>query len=396
MPEENNPEKKLQLPSAGAEVKSSDGRGGFQSAMALRPPPRKAPAETVPNAWEGTPQASPAPHGSRPDWEPEGWESDPPEAVSGGASAESRPLRSRHIARNLMELGRKQIRADHAFLALCAAVCAAVIFSSSTAWKLGSDAGERRLIEAQTKADVTFSAGDFERLNKAFEDLRAGKPGEAMKAFQDLELRNPAVSSLSYLVALAAMRSRNFALAEEQAELSIRKRERVSDSITIQALLQIQRSEDPNIRKLGDQALRSELLFRRAMLADPANPVPMIELAGLLRRQKKSDEAIQLLQAARTRVQPFDLPPYLEATIILATLQATPDSDLPAAGDPDKDLPTAISCAYISMRKGRFGDAAKILEGIRSKTAPSYFRHLMNDPALRPYAGVQELRAFSR
>jgi hypothetical protein len=190
------------------------------------------------------------------------------------------------------------------------------------------------------------------------------------------------------------MRGKNFELAGERAALSIRKKERISDSIAIQALIEILKGEDPNLKKFGDHVLRSELLFRRAMLADPANPVPMIELASLLRGQKKNAEAIQLLQAARTRVQPFDLPAFLEAAIVLTTLQDTPDSDLPKAGDPGKDLPAAISAAYLSMRKGQFGEASKILKAIRTQTAPSYFRYLMSDPAIRPYSRVRELQEF--
>ena len=140
--------------------------------------------------------------------------------------------------------------------------------------------------------------------------------------------------------------------------------------------------------------LRAELILRRAALADPANPVPMIELAALLRQQRKFDEAIDLLKAARSRVQPFDLPPFLEAAIVLTTLQNKADPDLPGIGDPEKDLPSGISAAYVSLRRGQFTEAAEILKGIKNRTAPGYFRYLMNDPAIRPFSNQRELRGI--
>jgi hypothetical protein len=366
----------------------------FLARLASKVPRQKPPDVAVAPSGDDLPENLPKPHDPSGTLETEGWESSSPARASDVSSGPSDHLTSGDLMRLWRMMARRKIRAVHALAVLGAAVVVAVLLSSIVTWNLGVQSGIRRLLEEQTKADVSVSEDYLARLNRAFEDLRAGNPGNALKTFRELEAENPGVSSMAYLVALAAMRSKNFALAEEQAARSIRKQERISDSMAIQALIEMQKSEDPNTKKLGDHVLRSELLLRRAMLADPANPVPMIELASLLRGQKKNAEAIQLLQAARTRVQPFDLPPFLEATIVLATLQSTPDSQLPSAGDPGKDLPAAIAAAYLSMRKAQFGEAAKSLKAIRNQTTPSSFRYLMNDQAMRPYSGVLELREF--
>jgi thioredoxin-like negative regulator of GroEL len=392
VPEETgNPRKAGHGPAGGKRPEVSGARGGFLSAMAFKRPKRKGFDPAAPPLGEGAVKAVPQAMDPNANWEPEGWESAPPAPETAGAPPR---FDSRRIIWFLRTLGQEMVRVDHAFLTIILLVCATAIFASITAWKLGADAGEKRLIEEQTKSDVVVSPEYFERLNNAFENLRAGKSGEALQVFQELETRNPDVASMAYLVALAAMRSGNVALAGERAALSIRKREKVSDAIALQALIQARKSAGPKDQKFGDNELRSELVLRQAILADVSNPLPMIELSALLREHGKNDEALEVLRATRSRVQPVDLIPFVEATIRLATLQASPDGDLAVPGDPDKDLTAAFSAAYIAMRKGRFDEAAKILNSARGRTDPALFRYLMNDQAIRPYSREPQLREF--
>lgn len=402
MPEESHSERKLHLPptepdptgkpqNVGPGSAGGSAKGGFLSAMAFKPQQRKTPDLARPPVAGGAPGEVPLPPDPTAGWEPEGWESAPPDPETLTIPA---PSRGRHVMGSLMEMGQASVRVDHAIFALCVLVCITAIFSSVTAWKLGADAGEKRLIEKQTKTDVMFSAEYFARLNKAFEDLRAGKSGEALKTFQALEAQNPDVSPMAYLIALTAMRSGDMDLAEEKAALSIRKREKVSDSIALQALIQAQKSGDPNTKKFGDNMLRAELALKQAMLADISNPLPMIELSALLREQGKTDEALEFLRAARSRVQPVDLIPFVDTTSSLAVLQASPDGALTEPANPDKDLTSAFSAAYIAMRKGHFDQAAKILNSTRSRTDPALFRYLINDRAIRSYSREPQLREF--
>jgi hypothetical protein len=183
-------------------------------------------------------------------------------------------------------------------------------------------------------------------------------------------------------------------LAEAKTAESISKRERISDSLALQAVLETQKRSDPSRQKFGDTRPRTEALLRQAMLADEANPFPMVELATLLRYQKRTDEALALLRGARSRLNPVDSHSVVDVTIELATLQETPDDQLPQIAEPGKDLVSAFSAAYAAMRKGDFDRAADIAKTARKMAAADLFDYLINDPAIRRYAGEPKLREF--
>ena len=130
------------------------------------------------------------------------------------------------------------------------------------------------------------------------------------------------------------------------------------------------------------------------MLADEANPFPMVELATLLRYQKRADEALALLRGARSRLNPVDSHSVVDVTIALATLQETPDNQLPQIAEPGKDLVSAFSAAYVAMRKGDFDRAVDLAKTARKMAAADLFDYLINDPAIRRYAGEPKLREF--
>ena len=130
------------------------------------------------------------------------------------------------------------------------------------------------------------------------------------------------------------------------------------------------------------------------MLADAANPFPMIELATLLRYQKRNEEAVALLSGARSRLNPVDSHTVVDVTIALAALQDAPDSGLPQLAEPGKDLVSAFSAAYIAMRKGDFDQAASLVKIARKMAAPDLFDYLINDPAIRRYVLEPKLKEF--
>ena len=139
---------------------------------------------------------------------------------------------------------------------------------------------------------------DFSRsVDEALITMRDGDPKTALEKLRELEAKQPDVSSITYLVALAAMRSGDLNLADEKTEASITKKERVSDALAIQAVLEAMKRASKNYRVMGDAKLRGELLLRQAILADEANPVPYIRLSILLRYQKRNDEALEMLHA---------------------------------------------------------------------------------------------------
>lgn len=324
---------------------------------------------------------------------PEGWESSPaspvPESVA--PAAEKPPA---YHFRDLFPVIRRRAFKRIRLIYAVAAGLAAVIFFSIVSWNLGVGAGIGQSLEEETKERATVSKEFLADLDRAMADLRAGESDKAVKKLQELEGSKADVASLTYLLAVAAVQNGDIPLAEAKTAESIAKHERISDSLALQAVLETQKGADASIKKFGDTRMRSELLLRQAILADAANPFPMVELATLLRYQKRTDEALALLRAARSRLNPVDSHSVVDVTIELATLQEIPDADLPQIAEPGKDLVSSFSAAYIAMRKGNFDQAAEWVKIARKMASADLFDYLINDPAIRRYANEPKLREF--
>jgi len=234
---------------------------------------------------------------------------------------------------------------------------------------------------------------DFQtRLDKALLELRTGDAKKALAKLAQLEKEIPAVSSLTYLVALAAMQAGDPEIASAKAGQSIAKRERVSDSLALKAVLETQNAG--RAAKFGDPRLRAEEYLRQAMIADAANPAPCIELATLLRYQRRDKEAMQLLQAAHSRLNPVDSHTVVDATIALLNLQNLPDSEIPTGINPEKDAASVFSAAYAAMRGGDFTRAATFLAAARKQLPADLYFYLVNDPAIRKFVRQPEIAEF--
>jgi tetratricopeptide (TPR) repeat protein len=229
------------------------------------------------------------------------------------------------------------------------------------------------------------------KLDQALTELRQGNAQKAVDDLQELEKIEPAYSSLSYLVSLAALEKGDFDLATQKAEESLQKRERVSDSLALQAALE---GQTGNHLKLASVDMRAESLLRQAILADPANPYPYFELGNLLRRARRTQEALAAIRAAELRLNPIDSHLTMPITRDLATLEVTPDDQLAerpiSSGDP-RDL---FPAAYIAMRRGNFDAAASLLQQCRALLSPDVFYYLVHDPALRKFSAESSLSGF--
>ena len=364
--------------------KPLENSAGEAKAMAPAPlaPPRRDPESVAPSE-QAPPKAL----------RPEGWESSfvpPPEPERESVGTEEKKPKSRGLAPIIRRRARKRIR----FVYALAAGLAAVILFSVASWNLGFRAGVQNSLDEETKEKATVSKEFLEELDQALADLRSGNTDKAMKKLQELEGSKTDVASLTYLLAMAAVQNGDIKLAGAKTAESIDKRERISDSLALQAVMETQKAADPSIQKFGDPRVRSESLLRQAMLADAANPFPMVELATLLRYQKRNEEALALLRGARSRLNPVDSHTVIDVTIGLTTLQDTPDSGLPQIADSGKDLVSAFSAAYIAMRKGDFDQAASLVKTARKMAAPDLFDYLINDPAIRRYVAEPKLQEF--
>lgn len=254
--------------------------------------------------------------------------------------------------------------------------------------------GNREAVARVTRERVNVRPEFDGVLDRALAKLREGDSTAAVKLLGELESANPDVGSVSYLHALALMQNGDTELAEKKADESIAKGERISDSLALKAVMATQRASDGNIKLMGDPKVRSEQFLRQAMIADTANPFPMIELATLMRYRGNSDEALALLKGARSRLNPVDSHTVVDVSLMLMKLQQLPDADLPRDLTATGDLASGFGAAYVAMRTGDFAKAAAILTTCRERTTPDLFDYLVNDPAFRRYVSEPALAKF--
>jgi len=230
-------------------------------------------------------------------------------------------------------------------------------------------------------APVALNGDDAVALEKYLRELRTGNAMDALNGMLAIEERNPETPSLAYLSSLAALKAGNVTLAEEKALESIAKRERVSDSLALLAVVDPGKSGT----RLGDPNVRVEEWLQKAALADPANPRPPLELAGVLRLQRRNDEARSSLEASRARLTPVDSEAAVLTTLALLDLEETPDDNLPVSIRVRPDPTSLFASAYLQMRKGNHASAAAILREAKDQMPEQIFQYLLGDPALRKF-----------
>jgi len=290
---------------------------------------------------------------------------------------------TRVILARFMKLRVRLLPAVLAFLVILALACWSV--SSWTA-----SAERKRIFLEISKQGAAVSKENQVLLDAALMELRNGDAQKALDQLIALERNAPEVASLAYLVAVAAMQAGQPEKSVRYADRSIARRERVSDALAIKAVLETQSRGSG----FGDPKLRAEAYLQQAIVADAANASPLVELASLLRYRNRNEEALGVLQAARSRLNPVDSHSVVDTSLAILSLQEKADADLPNDLDPDKDIPTLYSAAYVAMRTGDFGKAAGLLKTARERLPADLYYYLVNDPALRKYVRQKELEGL--
>lgn len=261
-------------------------------------------------------------------------------------------------------------------------------------YRRGEAHGLQLAEDAATKSKVELAPEVAKELNEALFQLRKGEVADALKRLQKLETLPQGVASLSYLVALAAMQNGDITLAERKVSESISKREKISDALALQSVLESQKAADPSMTSMGDPKMRSEALLRQATIADGANPYPHFELATLLRYQGKTEEAKAEIRAAQARLNPIDSHLVMEVTLAFMEIEETPVGELPTDVPAGDNVVRLFPAAFSAMRRGDFDQAASLLQRCQQALSVDAFDYLVNDPALRRYLGRPELRPF--
>lgn len=273
-------------------------------------------------------------------------------------------------------------------------VLAICIFAAKFCYDLGVERGQALGDEAAAMGGMQLPPAISTALNDALFDLRKGDSKSAVRKLQVLEKTPPGYPSVTYLIALAAMQDGDISLSEQKIKDSIGKRERISDSLGLQAVLETQKAHDPSRAKLVDPRRRAELLLRQAIIADAANPYPHFELATLLRYRGERDEALQEIQAAQARLNPVDSHTIMELTSSIMQLESLPKYKLPTTPPDSDDIRKLFPAAYAAMRLGDFPTAVTLLRKCRKLSSPDIFDYAVNDPAIRKYSHQPELAEF--
>jgi len=288
----------------------------------------------------------------------------------------------------------------HALAATAAVIAFAlvIIMPATHYYREGFDLGVREgLREAReriTREGVKWPADLTAKVDAAMIELRRGDPAAALKHLREVAAVKPDISSLSYLIALAAMQSGDIDLAEQNAQESIEKQERVSDSLALLSVLAVQKGVDKSRPHMGDPGLRAEAFLRQAILADIANPYPRYELATLLRYQGRDADALHEIESAQARLNPVDSHLVMDVTLAIMRMEKLPVADLPAEAPASDDVRKLLPAAYAAMRRENFAQAAALLEKCRKELPPDIFDYLIYDPALKRYKSRPELRAI--
>lgn len=261
-------------------------------------------------------------------------------------------------------------------------------------YSAGTRAGFQEAESAAVKEWVDLQGDFLVRLDAALEALQNGKSAEALEKFEALEKEQPDVATMSLLIANAALVSDDPDTAQARIAESIRRRESVSDALTLQAIVEAKLASDADYKKMGSPKVRIEQLLRQAIAADASNPRPHFELATLKRFEGKFAEAEALLVSAQHRINAADSRVVTDTALALTRMQASADTEIRVPENPAPAADALFGAAYAAMRVGDTARAAQFLDTAKGLFPENVFRQIMKDPAFIPYSGKPAYAAY--
>lgn len=268
------------------------------------------------------------------------------------------------------------------------------VFAGFFFYSAGNRAGFAEAESAAIKEDVDLSNDFLDRLDAALLELQAGNGTTALAALAALQKEEPEVAALSLLMANAALLANNPSEAEANLSESIRKRESVSNALTLRAIVEAKLATDSEYKKMGSPKVRIEQILQQAIAADASNARPYFELATLKRFEQKYDEAVDLLRSAQCRISAADSRLVTDTALEMTLLQRLPDADLKPVNNPRPVATEIVPAAYIAMRTGDFPRAAELLASAREILPAPLLRQILKDPAFLPFVKEPALQGF--
>lgn len=344
--------------------------------------------------------ARPAPKEDEPRREAEEWEE--PAGTSPKPAQEEDPENRRPapeeqaaaFGKSLLRATKKVLFINLKLVYVLAAAIILAVWLHSASYDAGVAEG-RHLANKEASFDgVELEPAFAAKLNAALFKMRNGNAAESLEELKALQTQWPSVVSMHYLVALAALENGNEELAASKAEESIAKRQRVSDSLALLAVIESQKAARRDKFVLGNPVKRAEEYLRRSIAADPANPYPHFELASVLRYSGKRAEALEEVRAAMARLSAVDSHLVMDITEQIMERETMPDNQLPADIGTTDNVQKLVPAAYVAMRRGNFDRAVELLSEARKGMTPDVFVYVVNDPALRRFRNEPKIQPF--
>jgi len=343
-----------------------------------RPAPREEDARSDREEWEEPAGTSPRPAQEE---DPESRRAAPEEQAAA-------------FGKSFLRTTKKVLFINLKLVYVLAAAIILAVWLQSASYDAGVIEG-RRLANKEASFDgVELDPAFAAKLNAALFKLRNGNAAEGLEELKTLQTQWPSVVSMHYLVALAALENGNEELATSKAEESIAKRQRVSDSLALLAVIESQKAARRDKFVLGNPVKRAEEYLRRSIAADPANPYPHFELASVLRYSGKRAEALEEVRAAMARLSAVDSHLVMDITEQIMERETMPDNQLPADIGTTDNVQKLVPAAYVAMRRGNFDRAVELLSEARQGMTPDIFAYVVNDPALRRFRNEPKIQPF--
>lgn len=217
-------------------------------------------------------------------------------------------------------------------------------------------------------------------LERALTAKAEGSPDKAFEQLAGLLATTPDLPSLRYVAALCAAESGNEPTARELLDDAIAAGQRLSDALALRGALD---------RSLSATLTARSDYLRQAIAADPMNPNPLFELATVLRKERRTKEALAMFDAVQRRMLPTDSQMVVAVTSELVRLESLSTTELPEA----PTLTNPFSTAYVLLRKEDAQAASRVLAGARNLVSPDTFAFILGDAAFAAYRGEPEIAA---
>lgn len=229
-----------------------------------------------------------------------------------------------------------------------------------------------------------------EKLRDAIHAQLQRRYAEADALFVEAQTGDPRLRGIDYQRAVGQFNLRDFSAARALARTSIEKNEEVAASrILLGTMLGVENDHEAAV-----------LEFMQASEADPANPLPRYNMSESLRHLGRAQDAITALRGAM-QANPGEV--LYAFKLRLARIEAGEEMELEAEIRPQLAArPPAgdwiLTAAAISLRHGRFDEAAGLMSAARQVMQPGLFFALIQDrlfsahrqrPELSPFYDVQ-------